>query len=112
MESVRFRSEGSRLEPQAGGDRPGRVDRGRTASSAPAGESSPSFQELAEKMGKQIDRGERLIRRVTHGGAGLDAAQLIALQAGIYRYSEALELASKVVERTADSAKTVLQSGH
>jgi hypothetical protein len=41
----------------------------------------------------------------------MDAATLIALQAGIYRYSEAIELAGKVVDRSASAVKTVLEAG-
>jgi hypothetical protein len=39
---------------------------------------------------------------------GLDSAQLIALQAGIYRYSEAVDLLAKLVDRAATAVKTVV----
>jgi hypothetical protein len=34
---------------------------------------------------------------------------LIALQAGVYRYGEAVDLASRLVDRATSSVKTVLQ---
>ncbi len=48
--------------------------------------------------------------RVVAGAARLDSAQLLALQAGIYRYSEALELATKLVDRASNAVRTTLQS--
>jgi hypothetical protein len=69
-----------------------------------------SFGEVMERLGKQIDRGEALVKRATSGGhAGLDAGELIALQAGIYRYTEAVDLAAKLVDRSAGAVKTVAQ---
>ena len=41
---------------------------------------------------------------------GLAAGDLIALQAGIYRYSEAVDLAGKLVDRAGNAVKTTLQS--
>jgi len=35
---------------------------------------------------------------------------MIALQAGVYRYVEAIELCAKLVDRTASAVKTTLQS--
>jgi hypothetical protein len=35
--------------------------------------------------------------------------ELIALQAGVYRYGEAVDLASRLVDRATTSVKTVLQ---
>jgi hypothetical protein len=48
--------------------------------------------------------------RALSGGGPLDAGQLIALQAGIYRYSEAVDLAAKLVDRAANAVRTTLQS--
>ena len=42
-------------------------------------------------------------------GADYSPAQLIALQAGVYRYSEAIDLASRAVDRATSGVKTVLQ---
>jgi hypothetical protein len=44
-----------------------------------------------------------------HGGHDLGPAELIALQAGVYRYSEAVDLASHLVDRTTNGVKTVIQ---
>lgn len=41
----------------------------------------------------------------------LDAGDLIALQAGIYRYSEAVDLTGKLVDRASQAVRTTLQSG-
>lgn len=69
-----------------------------------------SFRSVVSRLAHEIDRGERLVGRAVSGaGAGLDAGQLIALQAGIYRYSEAVDLASKLVDRAGSAVKTTLQ---
>lgn len=69
-----------------------------------------SFAEVLERLGGQIDRGEALVKRAVSGGhSGMDAGDLIALQAGIYRYTEAVDLAAKLVDRSASAVKTTLQ---
>jgi hypothetical protein len=82
------------------------------APSAPTAtaERHDTFDRALDRLGREIDRGEALMRRSLHGASGLDAAQLIALQAGIYRYSEAVDLASKLVDRAANAVRTTLQS--
>jgi hypothetical protein len=73
--------------------------------------SAPRFADALAALGRQIDAGERLTKRALAPGLGrLDASQLIALQAGIYRYSEAVDLAAKLVDRAATAVKTTLQS--
>lgn len=68
------------------------------------------FKDVLTKLGTELDRGEALIRRAVSGGhSGLDAGQLIALQAGIYRYTEAVDLAAKLVDRAGSAVKTTLQ---
>jgi hypothetical protein len=69
-----------------------------------------TFESALDRLAGEIDRGEALVRRGLHGGASLDAAQLIALQAGIYRYSEAVDLASKLIDRATSAVRTTLQS--
>jgi hypothetical protein len=60
-------------------------------------------------VGRAIDGGEALIARAARGNlGGLDSAQLIALQAGIYRYSEAVDLVGKLVDRATSAVKTVV----
>jgi hypothetical protein len=46
----------------------------------------------------------------SHAGSSLDPADLIALQAGVYRYSETVDLASRLIDRATAAVKTVLQS--
>ncbi|HYQ18233.1 MAG TPA: hypothetical protein VEQ58_20805 [Polyangiaceae bacterium] len=56
-----------------------------------------------------VDKGEALIAGASHGNlGGLDSAQLIALQAGIYRYSEAVDLVAKLVDRASNAVRTVI----
>jgi hypothetical protein len=79
---------------------------------APAARSSgPSFSAALAGIGGAVDRGEALMARAAHGNmGGLDSAQLIALQAGIYRYSEAVDLVAKLVDRASTAVKTVISS--
>lgn len=81
-------------------------------SSAEPEQPQGTFQRVLLEVGAQIDRGERLIRGVVSGRGGpTSAADLIALQAGIYRYTELVELTSKFVDRAANAVRTTLQSG-
>ncbi|HET9930333.1 MAG TPA: hypothetical protein VFQ35_06590 [Polyangiaceae bacterium] len=68
------------------------------------------FSETLAQLGHRVDAGEGWMRRAMSPAAGgLDAAQLIALQAGIYRYTEAVELVGKLVDRASNGVKTLLQ---
>jgi len=78
--------------------------------SARRAERLATFERALDRIGSEIDRGEALVHRALHGASGLDAAQLIALQAGIYRYSEAVDLASKLIDRAASAVRTTLQN--
>ena len=77
---------------------------------APAAESR--FKQALSALGGEIDRGEKTVKRALNGAqmGGLGAGDLIALQAGIYRYSEAVDLAGKLVDRAGSAVKTTLQS--
>ena len=79
---------------------------------ASPGERSP-FQKMLEGLGNEINRGERTVRGALAAGAGGDMApqDLLALQAGVYRYSEAVDLASKLVDRASSGVKTVVNGG-
>lgn len=69
----------------------------------------PSFADALKGVGGAVDRGEALIASACRGNlGGLDSSQLIALQAGIYRYSEAVDLVAKLVDRTSNAVKTVV----
>ncbi len=80
----------------------------RRAPGAPASGKS-AFSRALRGLGGAVDRGEALIGRATRGEVGgLDSAQLIALQAGIYRYSEAVDLLAKLVDRATSAVRTVV----
>lgn len=80
----------------------------------PAAESAAQsrFKQALAALGGEIDRGEKTVKRALNGAqmGGLAAGDLIALQAGIYRYSEAVDLAGKLVDRAGNAVKTTLQS--
>lgn len=77
------------------------------------GSAAPTpFGEVFRNLASRIDHGEALVARALRGGGGLDPSQWIALQAGIYRYVEAVDLAGKVVDRAGTAIRTVLQAGH
>ena len=71
-----------------------------------------TFGKLLRGLGRELDRGEALAERAIHGGASGEACPraLIALQAGIYRYSEAVDLVTKLVDRGTQAVKTTLQN--
>lgn len=72
-----------------------------------AGEAA--FLRALKGVGRAVDGGEALIASASQGNlGGLDSAQLIALQAGIYRYSEAVDLVAKLVDRASTAVKTVI----
>ncbi len=72
---------------------------------------SPSrFGEMLDDLGTDLDRGQQMMARVVRSGAQMSAQQLLAVQAGIYRYSETLELAAKVVDKASNAVRTTLQS--
>ena len=81
-------------------------------STAPApGERSP-FARLMHGLGRELTHGEASTRaaiQASRAGVDLTPADLIALQAGIYRYNEVVEITSKLVDHAASSIKTVLQ---
>jgi hypothetical protein len=77
-------------------------------------EASPSFVQVLRGLGREIASGETTMRSAVEsmrGGADLGPTRLIALQAGVYRYSEAIDLASRLVDRATSGLKTVVQGG-
>jgi hypothetical protein len=65
-------------------------------------------------FGREVHEGESLMHRAlaasrTGGAGALGPAELIALQAGVYRYSEVVDLAAKLIDRATGSIKTVVQ---
>lgn len=72
-------------------------------------EPSP-FARLLHGLGREVDRGEFMVKRALGaGGAELGPGELLALQAGVYRYSEAVDLSAKLVDRASNGVKTVIQ---
>jgi len=76
------------------------------------GRDEPSpFARLLHGLGREVEAGERTIRETTaalRAGRDLGAAEMILLQAAVYRYSEVVDLASKLVDRASYVLKTVL----
>lgn len=83
-----------------------------TSASSSSREEGPSpFAQVLARLGREVDRGERVVRRAIEGAGGRDLGpgELLALQAGVYRYSEAVDLTAKLVDRASGGVKTVLQ---
>jgi hypothetical protein len=70
-----------------------------------------AFGRLVRGLGTEVQRGEALMHHAVASASGgeLDPAQLIALQAGVYRYAEAVDLASRLVDHATSGLKTVIQ---
>jgi len=78
----------------------------------PAAEGPSAFERLARGLAAAVDGGDALVDRAAMGSyERMDAATLIALQAGIYRYGEAVDLCAKLVDRMASATRTVLEAG-
>jgi hypothetical protein len=78
----------------------------------PESDGPSPFAQILRGLGKEVDRGEAIVRRATTGsgdGRDLGNGELLALQAGVYRYSEAVDLSTKLVDRATSGIKTVLQ---
>jgi hypothetical protein len=73
-----------------------------------AGGGPTDFGEVLRGLAREIARGERVLEQSLRTAHQLDAAQLIALQAGIYRFSEAVDLVAKVVDRAGQAVRTTL----
>ena len=85
-----------------------RVPESRATRAVPEAEASP-FARMLQGIGREMTRGEATMRGALHAGGNLGAAELLALQAGVYRYSEAVDLAAKLVDRASSGVKTVIQ---
>jgi hypothetical protein len=97
------------------------------ASSPSTPEAPSAFAMVLQGIGREVQHGESLVRSAlsaARGGVGasngaggtngtnggsMGPGELIALQAGVYRYGEAVDLASRLVDRATSSVKTVLQ---
>ena len=70
-----------------------------------------AFSRAMRGLGREIDVGEAQVASASQLHS-YDTGTLIALQAGIYRYTEAVDLASKIVDRATNALRTVLQGSH
>jgi|SRR5882724_11725674 len=70
-----------------------------------------AFSKALRGLGREIDVGEAQVASASQL-RNYDTGTLIALQAGIYRYTEAVDLASKIVDRATNAVRTVLQGSH
>jgi len=77
---------------------------------APEPELESPFSRALRGLGREIDVGERQVAGASQLRS-YDTGTLIALQAGIYRYTEAVDLASKIVDRASTAIHTVLSGG-
>lgn len=72
---------------------------------------SPSFQQVLRRLAGEVDRGESVVSHALRASpTGDDTRSMIALQAGVYRYVEAIDLCTKLVDRAASAVRTTLQS--
>jgi len=62
-------------------------------------------------LGRDVQASETMVHQaiVSARGGELKPVELILLQAGVYRYSEAVDLASRLVENATNALKTVIQ---
>lgn len=86
----------------------------RAPSPAPVahGDTPSAFAKLLSSLGKEIQQGEQSVKgaiAASKAGRDLGPAELLALQAGVYRYGEAVDLAAKLVDRASTGVKTVIQ---
>jgi hypothetical protein len=82
----------------------------------PAPDATPTgpspFARVLRGLGHELDAGERATRDVmasARAGRDFSSVELIALQSQIYRYSEAVDLATKLVDRATNGLRTVVQ---
>lgn len=79
------------------------------AAAAPPTEGPSPFARILHGLGREADRGEALVQSALRGGGSTDASDLLRLQAGVYRYTESIDLATKLVDRATSGVKTVIQ---
>lgn len=82
------------------------------AHSLPQQTSGSTFSQVLQSIGHETHQGEALMQRVIHGGGSseISSTEMLALQAGVYRYVELIDLTSKLVDRATQGVKTVMQS--
>ena len=82
------------------------------APAARADSSPPPFARVLARLGEASAQGEAQVGRAleaSKSGEALSPAELLSLQAGVYRYGEVVDLASRLIDRAQTGVKTVLQ---
>lgn len=97
-----------RAEPSGSG--PAFPSRGPARSAAPEGGDFRAYLARAATRLAEGDRQMDAAMREAMQGRGLEQAELIALQSSVYRYSQEMELASRLVDRATQAVKQTLQS--
>lgn len=106
------REPGSAPRPERGGRVDDAPDTAGTAA-RPERREPGAFAEALRDAGRSLTRGERTIERAVHAahrGKVFSQEELIALQAGVYRYAQELELASKLVDKSTSAVRQTLRS--
>lgn len=83
------------------------------SAATPVGVEPPSpFAQMLHGLGREVQHGESLVHGAVASASGgtLSAQSLIALQAGVYRYSEVVDLAARLVDHATTALKTVVQN--
>ena len=80
--------------------------------SPPEAPRGPSFQSVLKHAAEDLAEGERFMRQALRVSRRQDVspAQLVAIQAGVYRYGQELELAGRLVDKATSAVRTTLQS--
>jgi hypothetical protein len=79
-----------------------------------ASQGAEPLTDAGRRLLSRISRGERFVEQVVQGassGAAYTPADLLAIQAQVYRYTQEVELLSKFVDRATNTVKIVLQQG-
>ncbi len=107
LENAPLRAEPS--PPQVRAAAAVRVEPGPCRVGAPALEVAPSASAVLEQVTRAQQRMDQLLR-VAETGKAFSPAELLSLQTHVYRASQELDLAGKVVEKATGGVKQVLQT--
>lgn len=76
----------------------------------PSASAKTSFKDVLARLGERMDSGEASVQGVMQAAPKMGpAGQLLALQAGVYQYTETFEVAAKMVDKGTNAIKTTLQ---
>jgi len=73
----------------------------------------PALAEALHDAARSLHQGQRMIDsviRAARAGRVFSPEELLAVQAGVYRYSQELEIASKLVDKATAAVRQTLQS--